>query len=563
MLAMLLSAGLGVGAGTIVPLVTMAIVDGPIQHGSRSQLVPMALLVLLLGFLEAFLIFGRRWIQSVAVLRVEAKIRDDLYQHLQRLSIAFHDRWQTGQLLSRATTDLSVIRRFLGFGAVFLVVNAVQVVTVMVFLLALYWPLGLVVAATMTPVIWLGRQFGAGYADVSRRVQDQQGDLATLVEEAATGIRVIKSFGRGPLMQKRFGAAARTLRESALDSVRLRARFWTLLQFVPNVTMGLVVLVGAIAVANGALSLGGLVAFASMVVLLQWPVIDLGWIMAMAEEAATASERIHEVFDEVPAVSDRPDAVPLARATGRVAFEGVSFRYPGATRDEPLALFEVDLVVEPGETLALVGPTGSGKSTMAALVPRLYDVTAGRVTLDSHDVRDLTLTSLRRYVAVAFEEPVLFSMSVRENVTLGRPDASEADIRTALDLVQADFVDDLPWGLDTRIGEQGLSLSGGQRQRLALARAVIARPAVLVLDDPLSALDVHTEALVEEALDRVLRDTTSLLVVHRPSTVALADRVALLQAGRIVALGTHRELMAREPAYAAVLSAPDQAAVAS
>ena len=300
-----------------------------------------------------------------------------------------------------------------------------------------------------------------------------------------------------------------------------------------------------------------------MVVLLQWPVIDLGWIMAMAEEAATASERIHEVFDEVPAVSDRPDAVPLARATGRVAFEGVSFRYPGATRDEPLALFEVDLVVEPGETLALVGPTGSGKSTMAALVPRLYDVTAGRVTLDSHDVRDLTLTSLRRYVAVAFEEPVLFSMSVRENVTLGRPDASEADIRTALDLAQADFIDDLPWGLDTRIGEQGLSLSGGQRQRLALARAVIARPAVLVLDDPLSALDVHTEALVEEALDRVLRDTTSLLVVHRPSTVALADRVALLQAGRIVALGTHRELMAREPAYAAVLSAPDQAAVAS
>jgi ATP-binding cassette subfamily B protein len=316
-------------------------------------------------------------------------------------------------------------------------------------------------------------------------------------------------------------------------------------------------------VGNGALSLGGLVAFASMVVLLQWPVIDLGWIMAMAEEAATASERIHEVFDEAPAVADRPHAAPLVGAIGRVAFDGVWFRYPGATADEPPALSDLDLVVEPGETLALVGPTGSGKSTLAALVPRLYDVTAGRITVDGHDVRDVTLESLRRHVAVAFEEPVLFSMSVRENVTLGRPEASDAEIRAALELVQADFVDDLPWGLDTRIGEQGLSLSGGQRQRLALARAVIARPTVLVLDDPLSALDVHTEALVEEALARVLRDTTGLLVVHRPSTVALADRVALIQDGRIVALGTHSELMAGNRAYGAILSAPDQAAVAS
>jgi ATP-binding cassette subfamily B protein len=563
MLVMLLSAGLGVGAGTIVPLVTMAIVDGPIQHGDRGQLLPMAVVILLLGFAEAFLIFGRRWIQSVAVLRVEARIRDDLYSHLQRLPVAFHDRWQTGQLLSRATTDLSSIRRFLGFGAIFLVVNAVQVMTVLVFLLILYWPLGLVVAATMTPVIWLGRRFGASYADVSRRVQDQQGDLATLVEEAATGIRVIKSFGRGPLMQKRFGQAARTLRESSLDSVRLRARFWSLLQFLPNVTMAIVVLVGALAVADGALSLGGLVAFASMVVLLQWPVIDLGWIMALAQEAATASERIHEVFDEIPVVTDRPGAAPLVGATGRVAFERVTFRYPGSQPGERPALDGIDLVIEPGETLALVGPTGSGKSTLAALVPRLYDVTAGRATLDGHDVRDLTLSSLRRHVAVAFEEPVLFSMSVRENLTLGHPEATDAEIRAALDLVQADFVDDLPWGLDTRIGEQGLALSGGQRQRLALARAVIVRPTVLVLDDPLSALDVHTEALVEEALARVLRDTTGLLVVHRPSTVALADRVALMDGGAIVSVGSHAELMAREPAYAAVLSAPDQAEVAS
>jgi ATP-binding cassette, subfamily B, bacterial len=555
---MLASAGLGVGAGTVVPLVTMAIVDGPIRHGDRRQLLLMVLVILLLGLAEAALIFVRRWIQSVAVLRVEAGIRDDLYAHLQRLPVAFHDRWQTGQLLSRATTDLSAIRRFLGFGAIFLVVNAAQVLTVMVFLLTLYWPLGLIVAATMTPVVWLGRRFGSGYADVSRRVQDQQGDLATLVEEAATGIRVIKSFGRGPLMQTRFGAAARTLRESSLDSVRLRANFWSLLQLLPNLTMALVVLVGALAVANGSLSLGGLVAFAAMVVLLQWPVIDLGWILALAQEAATASERIHEVLDEVPSVADRPGAVSLLHATGSLAFEGVSFRYPGADPSAPDVLRGVNLLIEPGETVAVVGATGSGKSTLAMLVPRLYDVTAGRVTVDGHDVRDLTLSSLRRHVAVAFEEPVLFSMSVRENLTLGYPEATQDDIEEALELAHADFIADLPWGLDTRIGEQGFSLSGGQRQRLALARAVIARPRILVLDDPLSSLDVHTEALVEDSLSRALRDTTGLLVVHRPSTVALADRVILLRHGTVAAAGTHGELMTREPAYAAVLSASDQ-----
>ncbi len=560
---MLVSAGLGVACGTVVPLVTMAIVNGPIKNGDTAQLVEMVLLAVLLGFFEAALIFGRRWIQSVAVLRVEAQIRDDLYGHLQRLPVAFHDRWQTGQLLSRATTDLSAVRRFLGFGAIFLVVNTVQVTTVMILLLFLYWPLGLVVAATMTPVIWLGKRFGSGYADVSRRVQDQQGDLATLVEEAATGIRVIKSFGRGPLMQKRFGAAARTLRESQLDSVKLRANFWSLLQLLPNITMALVVLIGVTAVADGALSLGAMVAFASMVVLLQWPVIDLGWILAMAQEAATASERVFEVFDEQPAIADRPGAAPLVHARGRVTFEGVSFRYPDAGLHEAPVLRDVDLSIEPGETVAVVGGTGSGKSSLALLLPRLYDVSSGRITLDGRDIRDLTLASLRRHVAVAFEEPVLFSMSVRENLTLGYQEATEDDIEEALAVVHADFVADLPWGLDTRIGEQGLSLSGGQRQRLALARAVIGRPTVLVLDDPLSALDVHTEAMVERALRSALQDTTGLLVVHRPSTVALADRVVLLQGGTVAAVGTHSELMARDPRYAAVLSATDEERAAS
>jgi ATP-binding cassette subfamily B protein len=291
------------------------------------------------------------------------------------------------------------------------------------------------------------------------------------------------------------------------------------------------------------------------VVLLQWPVVDLGWILAMTQEAATAADRIYEVMDEPVTIADQPGAAPLVHPRGGLSFDGVSFAYPGAGADGPLVLREIDLVVEPGETVAVVGATGSGKTTLACLVPRLYDVTGGRVALDGQDVRDLTLDSLRRSVSVAFEDPVLFSMSVRENVALGRPDATEEEIRDAIALAQGDYVYDLPWGLDTRIGEQGLSLSGGQRQRLALARAVIVRPSVLVLDDPLSALDVHTEALVEEALARVLKDTTALVVVHRPSTVALADRVAFLRDGSLAAVGSHADLMVREPAYAAVLSA--------
>jgi len=549
-------AGLSVVATILIPLVIMAVINGPIEHDTRSALLPMFGLALLLGAAEASLIYGRRWVHSVAVLRIERQIRDDLYVHLQRLPVAFHDRWQTGQLLSRATTDLSTVRRFLGFGAIFFVINGLQCLTVLILLLFIWWPLAILVMVSMVPAAWLGKRFGSGYANVSRQVQDLQGDLATLAEEAATGIRVTKAFGRGPLLQAQFGHAARTLQSSALRSVRLRARFWALLELVPNITMALVVLFGAEAVAHGALSLGGLVAFTTMVVLLQWPIVDLGWILAMAQEAATAADRIYEVLDEPIDIADRPGAAGLGRAAGRVSFEGVSFAYPGgADADGEPVLSDIDLVIEPGETVAVVGATGSGKTTLACLLPRLYDVTTGRVALDGHDVRDVKLESLRRHVAVAFEDPVLFSMSVRENLTLGRPDATEEEIRAAIELAQGDYVYDLPWGLDTRIGEQGLSLSGGQRQRLALARAVIVRPSVLVLDDPLSALDVHTEALVEEALGRVLRDTTALVVVHRPSTVALADRVVFLRGGRLVASGSHADLMAREPAYAAVLSA--------
>jgi ATP-binding cassette subfamily B protein len=546
-IVMFIAAMVGVGASTLVPLVIEAIVDGPIKRGDRGQLV------LVLGIAEAGLIGLRRWIQSIAVLRIERDMRDDFYAHLQKLTVGFHDRWGTGQLLSRATSDLSTIRRFFGFGAIYLVVNTVQYVAVIVLLLVTYWPLGILVAASTIPVIVLARRFGASYSLVSRRMQDQQGDLATLAEEAASGIRVTKAFGRGPWLTGRFLESAELVRGSQLDMVGLLGRFWSLLMLIPNLTMALVVLLGTLAVVHGAMTLGALVAFVTLLVLLQWPVIDIGWILAMAEEAATASMRLIEVFETVPTIADPLAPVPLVRARGRLAFENVTFQFDDA--DEP-TLRDVSLTIEPGETVAIVGATGSGKSVLTSLPSRLHDVTGGRITLDGVDIRDLSLTALRREVATAFEDPVLFSMSVRENLSLGRPDATDAEIEAALELAQATFVADLPWGLDTRIGEQGLSLSGGQRQRLALARAVIAQPTVLVLDDPLSALDVHTEALVEASLAAVLGETTGLVVVHRPSTVALADRVALLQDGTLTAVGTHSELM-RVPAYAEILSVDD------
>jgi ATP-binding cassette subfamily B protein len=527
------------------------VIDGPVAQHRRGAVPALAGVVLGLGITESVLAWVRRWVQARAANGMEQAIRNDLYAHLQRLPVGFHDHWQSGQLLSRAMADLSTLRRFIGFGLVFLVVNVFTFVLVIGVLVHLYLPLAIVTTCSIIPIGWLCWKFERRYMAVARRVQDQTGDLTTSVEEAAAGIRIVKAFGRADLVGRGFRDKARALRASAVESADIKAHFWALLDLVPTITLAAVLLGGALAVGSHRLSIGGLVAFISLVLMLVWPVEALGWILATGQEAATAAGRVYEVLDTVPAIADRPGARPLASAAGEVHFHNVTFAFPGAAGT---VLRDLDLEIRAGETLALVGATGSGKTALAGLLPRLYDVTAGRVTLDGHDVRDLTLHSLRRHVAVAFEDPILFSASVRENLLLGAADATDDDIAWALDVARAGFVHELPWGLDTRVGEQGLSLSGGQRQRLALARAVIGRPRVLVLDDPLSALDVHTEALVEEALARVLQGTTALLVVHRPSTLALADRVAFLHGGTIAAVGTHHELMETVPAYRAILS---------
>jgi ATP-binding cassette subfamily B protein len=542
---------LGVGLSIAIPLVTKAMIDGPIAHHQIGPVLPLGLLALGLGVLEALLIFVRRWTQSNAVLGVETTMRHDLYERLQALPMAFHGQWQSGQLLSRVTTDLSSIRRFFGFGMLFLVINVVQLVITTIVLLRMYWPLGIVVAAVAVPIIMLSNRFERRYVLVSRRVQDEQGDLATLAEEGAVGIRVIRSFGRSRHVSEKYDAAARKLYETSMDKVRLSSKFWTFLEVIPNFAVVVVLLLGAWGVGTGHLTLGTLVAFITLMLSLVWPIASLGYILAMAQESMTAAARVLEIFDTYPSIVSGSTVLDAPR--GHLRFENVTFAFPDQP-DEPV-LREVNLDVAPGETVAVVGATGSGKTTLTALVPRLYDVTGGRITIDGVDVRDLDLGCLRQVVATAFEEPTLFSMSARENLTLGRRDATEADIEAAIEVAQAGFVHDLPWGLDTRIGEQGMSLSGGQRQRLALARAVLAQPRILVLDDTLSALDVHTEKLVEEALRRVLADATGIVVAHRASTVLLADKVALLQDGTITHVGQHSELLATVPAYRDLLAA--------
>jgi ATP-binding cassette, subfamily B, bacterial len=558
LIGMLAAACASVATALAIPLLTKALIDSAISTGDRSLLVPIGLAATGLGIAQAALNFTRRWVQASAVTGMEQAIRRDLYAHLQRLDVGFHDEWQTGQLLSRATTDLSAIRRFAGFGTVFLITNVVTFVAVVALLIHLNWWLGLITGGIFLPVGIVSGRFERRYRVLSRQAQDQQGDLATYVEEAATGIAVLKALGRRAQAQARHGAQASVVYQTQVDKARLRGSFWATLDLIPNVVIGLIVLLGAIATSQNALTLGGLVAFITLTLELVWPIEAMGYILASGQEAATAAQRVYEILGTTPAVVSPPVVpAPDAAAAGpgqhapvRLRFDKVEFRYPGTERP---VLRGVSLDLEPGRTLALTGATGSGKTTLLQLVPRLADPAAGSITLNGTDIRDIPLPVLRTLIGSGFEDPTLFSVSVRENVTFGAPDATDEQIEQALAVAHAGFVAQLPWGLDTRIGEQGMALSGGQRQRLALARAILAKPPVLVLDDPLSALDVRTEEKVTAALRDALAGTTALLVAHRPSTVLLADRVALLAGGRIVAAGSHAELLATEPRYAELM----------
>ncbi len=550
---MMVVATLAMVVQSILPLVTAALIDGPIARHDQAGMYPLVGVALLFGVLEAVLFGIRRRTMTKSALAIETDLRRDFYEHLQRLPVSFHDRWPSGQLLSRVTSDLSTLRRFVGFMAVFFFANLAVIAVILAMLVHLDPLLGIAVCVVMAPLAVATRYFEARYNVEARRAQDLTGDLATGVEESVLGIRVIKAFGRRQQLLKTFTADAQRLRDAELTKNRTLANLWTIIGTYPQVVLAGVTFFGVVAVAHGALSTGDLVAFITLQLRLNWPLMALGWLIAGTEETVAATARLFEVYDVSSDITDPVDPLVLPAASGpaRLHFDAVSFRFPGATSD---TLHGLELDIRAGETMALVGPTGSGKTILTALVPRLHDVTGGAVRIDGVPVNRLLLDDLRRTVSTAFEDPTLFSASVRENLTLGRPEATDAEVAEAIEVAQAGFIHQLPHGLQTRVGEQGLSLSGGQRQRMALARAVLGRPRVLVLDDPLSALDVHTEALVEKALRRVLSSTTALIVAHRASTVLLADRVALLDEGRILAVGTHTELLATNDAYRELLS---------
>lgn len=546
-----------------IPIILQNLVDGPLSSGDGAQIWPAALVVLVFGALEAAFIAARRFLVLTPGTHVEAAIRNDLYAKLQDLPVAFHDRWQSGQLLSRAMSDLSLIRRWLSFGVVLLVVNVATIVVGFAVLFVWSWQLGIVFLVCSVPLWIYGFVFENRYSTVARRSQDQQGDLATAVEESVHGIRVLKAFGRGRYSLEKFTRQAEELRGTEIEKAQAIAGIWLWLLLVPDVAFALCLLGGVWLASTGSLTVGELFAFFATATVLRFPIESIGFLLSMTFDTRTAIDRLFEVLDEPNTIQDPEHPATIAQPHGRLVFEAAHFRYQDSPRQFSDILDGIDLELEPGETMALVGLTGSGKTTLTALATRLYDVTGGAIRLDGVDIRDLHREELRRHIAMAFEDATLFSASVRDNVLLGRPELAdggpEADrvLAEALEIAQADFVADLPDGADTLVGEEGLSLSGGQRQRLALARAVAARPSVLVLDDPLSALDVDTEARVEAGLRRVLAETTALIVAHRPSTVQLADRVALLENGRVTAVGRHSELLASNDHYRFVISSLD------
>lgn len=548
-----------------IPLVLEQVVAGPLASGDIALIAGGAAAILGLGLTEALMVWLRRWFVLGPSTKVEYGLRTSFYARLQRLPVSFHDRWQSGQLLSRMMQDISMLRRWMAFGVVLLVVNTLTILVGTALLFRWHWALGTLFLLVSAPLWYAGYRFEKTYGTLARQSQDQAGDLATSVEESVHGIRVLKAFGRGTHALRKFARQAETLRETELDKARAVGWIWFWLVLLPDIAFALCLGLGIFLVQLGQLETAELVAFFAMAVVLRWPMESIGFLFSFTLDARTATDRIFEVFDEENTITDPAAPATLAAPRGELAFEGVHFRYQDAAPHERDLLDGIDLQLRPGETMALVGLTGSGKTTLTTLPTRLYDVTGGRVTLDGVDIRDLSLRELRTHIGMAFEDATLFSQTVRENVLLGREDLDpaspegEAIMREALAVAQAHFVDDLPDGVDTVIGEEGLSLSGGQRQRLALARAVAARPAVLVLDDPLSALDVDTEKLVEDALREVLHSTTALVVAHRPSTVTLADRVALLEAGRVTAVGTHSELLRESEHYRHVISSLEEA----
>jgi ATP-binding cassette subfamily B protein len=522
------------------------VIDSALEDHDVSRLWLYVGAIVGLGFASAVLMFGRRLISGKQALDVEMDMRQGLYSHLVRLSFGFYDRHQTGQLMSRATVDLQGVRFFLGYGLIFFFQNLLTVVSVTVVLFFFEWRLALVVLAVIPFLVVIAYRYSHVAHPTLRDVQQKLADVATVSEENIVGVHVVKAFAQEPAEEEKFRGRNEALFAQTIRANRQRATYVPLLSFLPMLAQAAVLLFGARMVANGSLSVGSFVAFNFFLAMLVMPLRSLGMWVGQAQRATASGERIFQVLDEPEEVADRPGAADLPPGAGEIRFEDVSFSYlPGRP-----VLEELDLALGAGTTVALIGHTGAGKTTLASLVPRFYDVESGHVLVDGVDVRDVTLASLRRAIGVITQDPFLFSTTVRDNIAFGRPDLSDEDVERVARLAQAhEFVERLPQGYETVIGERGITLSGGQRQRIAIARALAVDPRILILDDATASVDATTEARIRSGLREVMRGRTTLIIAHRLSTIALADEVVVLDGGRIVARGPQDELIETSPVY--------------
>jgi ABC-type multidrug transport system fused ATPase/permease subunit len=548
-------AAVAMGTGVLIPFLVGQTVDE--IRGDGANLTPLALAVVAAGVLRLAFSVSRRIVAGQVSLGVEYDLRNRMYQHLHSLELSFFDTEQTGQLMSRATVDLQAVRFFLGYGLIFILQAALTIVIAATVMIVLDPWLALVSLAPMPFVIWISFRYGRRNRPASQEVQQRIAELTAEAEENIGGVRVVKAFAQEDRQLRRFDRATKRVFEQSMVSTRLRAFYSPFIGFLPQLGLAALLFVGGKQVIDGQLSEGDFVAFYGYVLLLTGPMRMLGMALGMAQRAVASGERVFQLLDRAPRLTALPDAPPLPAGGGRVELRDVTFAYDG---HEPV-LRGIDLEVEPGQTVAIVGPTGSGKTSLVMLIPRLYDVDEGAVLVDGADVRSVDPASLRREVAVVSDDAFLFSASLRDNIAYARPEASDDEVvASAVRAGLEGLLDDLPDGLDTLVGERGLTLSGGQRQRVAIARALLAEPRILILDDATSSVDATTESLIKSALTEVMEGRTTFVIAHRLSTIALADEVVVLEDGQVAARGTHQELLEDSPLYREIAEKglPDQ-----
>ena len=533
-------------AGLVIPYLTGAVIDSAQRGDGRRHIYGLALLIVAAGAVKGVMMLFRRWLAGRLSLAVEYDLRNRVYEHLQRLSYRFYDRHQTGQLMSRATVDVQQVRVFLGYGLIFFSQNVFTVAIVLVALSLLNIELTLI-ALAITPLIgYLAYRYSRISHPVLKEVQQRVADVTTRAEENVVGVRVVKAFGQEANETVRFRAGSERIFRQAVRAARLQALYVPALSALPSLAIAGVLLVGGYQVVHGTLTLGEFFAVNAYLLLLVFPLRSMGMWVGQYQRAMASGERVFEVLDEDRDVVERPGARPLPDGPGALTFHDVSFGYEAGRE----VLSDIELEIAAGQTVALIGPTGCGKTTLTALIPRFYDVDRGSITLDGLDVRDASLDSLRSAIGIVGQDTFLFSTTVAENIAYGSPEATPEQIAMAAVRAQAhDFIMDLPDGYDTRVGERGLSLSGGQRQRIAIARALLMDPRVLILDDATASVDANTEARIKLALREVMRGRTTLIIAHRLSTISLADHVVVLDRGRIVARGEHAGLLEESPVY--------------